>query len=170
MKKISGVLFDFDGVLSSLDVRLGWPFYQALKKIKPNITKQEILLSLNDVMKMYLNGEKRDFFYVPKMIFKIAKTLHLGYLQMFRFIIILAILVKKNNNNIFPEEHADDVLKQITTKYRTALITHAEREVIQEAHKKFVNLKDLDLIITQQDIDYAKPHPQGIKKAIQQLG
>ena len=131
MSKISGVLLDFDGVLSSIVVRLGWPFYHALKKVKPNARKMEILYSLNEIMNMYLQEENRNLFYVPKMVIKISRNLQLNYFQMFRFVVYLLILIKKNNNNIFPEDQADDVLRFVTNKYKTAIVTHAEREVIQ---------------------------------------
>lgn len=170
MSKISGILLDFDGVLSSITVRLGWPFFHALKKVKPKITKTEVLNSLNSIMKMYLKEQKRSLFYVPKMILKIARTLDLNPIQMLRFVILLGVLVKKNNNNIHPEDNADDVLKIITSKYKTAIITHAEREVMNHALTKFKFLKDIDIIITQQDLKYTKPHPEGLTKAIKFLG
>ena len=171
MSKISGILLDFDGVLSSITVRLGWPYFHALKKVKPNITKTEILNSLNNIMKMYLKDDhKRGLFYVPKMILKIARTLELNVFQMLQFMILLGVLVKKNNNNIHPEDQADDVLGIITKKYKTAIITHAEREVMTHALTKFKFLKDIDIIITQQDLKYTKPHPEGLTKAIQHLG
>lgn len=170
MGKISGILLDFDGVLSSITVRLGWPYYHALKKVKPNITKTEILNSLNNIMKMYLKDQKRGIFYVPKMILKITKTLELNAFKMLRFIILLGVLVKKNNNNIHPEDKADDVLGIITKKYKTAIITHAERDVMNHAHTKFRFLKDIDIIITQQDLKFTKPHPEGLTKAIAYLG
>jgi len=170
MKKISGILLDFDGVLSSITVRLGWPFYHALKKVKPKITKSEILNSLNNIMKMYLKEQKRGLFYVPKVILNITRTLDLNFLQMIRFMILLGVLVRKNNNNIQPEENADEVLGILTKKYKTAIITHAEREVMDHAQTKFKFLKDIDIIITQQDLKYTKPHPEGLTKAIQQLG
>lgn len=170
MAHISGVLLDFDGVLSSIVVRLGWPFYHAIRKIKPKITKKEILYSLAQITKLYEKEEKRTFFYVPKIIFKIATSLRMNYFQMFRFMIYLGILIKKNNNNISPEFKADEVLKDLTSKYKTAIITHAEREVIMEAYKKFKYLKNIDLIITQQDLKFTKPHPEGLNKAMKNLG
>lgn len=170
MAHISGVLLDFDGVLSSIVVRLGWPFYHALRKIKPKITKEEILYSFAQIAKLYEKEEKRTIFYVPKIIFKIAISLRMNYFQMFRFMVYLGILIRKNNNNISPEFKADDVLKDLTSKYKTAIITHAEREVINEAHKKFQYLKNIDLIISQQDLKYTKPHPEGLNKAMKNLG
>ncbi|MHA1212922.1 MAG: HAD family hydrolase [Candidatus Heimdallarchaeota archaeon] len=170
MNKISGILLDFDGVLSSIVVRLGWPFYHALKKVKPNIKRIEILHSFNEMTKMYLTQEKRGMFYVPKMVFKITRVLNLNYWQMLRFMINLLVLIKKNNNNITPEEKADEVLQFVTKRYKTALVTHAEREVIDNAFKKFKYLKDIDVIITQQDLKYTKPHPFGLNKAMEALG
>jgi HAD superfamily hydrolase (TIGR01509 family) len=170
MTKIKGVLLDFDGVLSSLVVRLGWPFYHALKIVKPSIRKVEILYSFKKITEMYLNEVKRDAFYVPKMMLKISHLLGLNYLQMFRFLVHLGILMKKNNNNIVPEEHADQVLKFLTMNYQTAIITHAEREVMEEAQKKFTFLKEIDVIIAQQDLKFSKPHPFGLNLALKKLG
>ena len=121
---------------------------------------------------MYLKNEeqKKGLFYVPMVILKIARLLDLNFFQMLRFIIHLGILIKKNNNNVQPEEKADEVLRYATKYYKTAIITHAEREVINHAHSKFKFLKDIDIIITQQDLKYTKPHPEGLKKAIKQLG
>jgi HAD superfamily hydrolase (TIGR01509 family) len=170
MSKITGILLDFDGVLSSIVVRLGWPFYHALKKVKPNARKMDILYSLNEIMNMYLQEENRNLFYVPKMVIKISRNLQLNYFQMFRFVVYLLILIKKNNNNIAPEDQADNVLKFVTSNYKTAIVTHAEREVIHSAFKKFKHLKDIDVIITQQDLKYTKPHPEGLNKAMKFLG
>lgn len=166
---ISGILFDFDGVLSSIIVRLGWPYYHALKKVKPSIKKEEILFSLNETIKMYLKGHKRTPFYVLNMVYKISKTLQLNLKQTFKFIVYLLILIKKNNNNVTPEEGADRVLHYVTKHYKTGLVTHAEREVIQQAQKKFKYLKNIDVLITQQDLQFAKPHPDGLFKAMKAL-
>ena len=170
MSKISGVLLDFDGVLSSIIVRLGWPFYHALKKVKPKTKREEILLSLNEIMKMLLKVEKRGPLYVPKIIYKISQLLNMNIFQILRFIVSMGVLVRKNNNNVSPEYRADEVLKIVTSQYKTGIITHAEKEVIQEAHKKFKYLKDVGIIITQQDLKFTKPHPEGLTKAMKFLG
>jgi HAD superfamily hydrolase (TIGR01509 family) len=170
MNEIKGILLDFDGVLSSLVARLGWPFFHALKKVKPSINQKEILYTLNQIMEMYLQEVKRNIFYVPKMIFKISRLLRLNHFQLLRFIVNLVVLMKKNHYNIIPEDNADAVLEYVTKNYKTALVTHAEREVIQAAFSKFKFLKNIDVIITQQDLKYSKPHPFGLNLAMKALG
>lgn len=170
MSKIKGILLDFDSVLSSLIVRLDWPFYHAIKKVKPTISQKEILYSFNEIMEMYLQEVKRNVFYVPKMIYKISRLLRLNKIQLLRFVVNLCVLRKKNNYNIIPEEKADLVLEYVTKNYKTALVTHAEREVIEVAQKKFKCLKNIDIIITQQDLKYSKPHSYGLNLAMKALG
>ncbi len=169
MAIIKGVLLDFDGVLSSLVARIGWPFYHALKKVRPSITKREILLALENVIHLYLKSEKKGLFYVPKIIFKISTLLNLKKRHILPFIMNFLILFKKNYGRIFPEEHADKVLGFVTKNYQTAIVTHAEKAVIERAYQEFSHLKDIDLIISRNDLKYTKPNPFGLNLAIKAL-
>jgi len=169
MSKISGVLLDFDGVLSSIIVRLGWPFFHTLKIVKPKISKKEILYLLNEIINICLHIEQRNIMLVPKIMLKIAKKMGLHSFQLIRFIIFLWILIRKNSLNIHPEEKADDVLNFLIKNYKTALITHAEKKVIESAIKKFKYLKNIDLILTQNDLKHTKPNPEGLIKALTYL-
>ena len=40
--KIKGIIFDFDGVLSSFHARIGWPITSAAIRVKPDITREQI--------------------------------------------------------------------------------------------------------------------------------
>jgi phosphoglycolate phosphatase-like HAD superfamily hydrolase len=170
MSQIKGVLLDFDGVLSSLIVRLGWPFYHAYKKVRPNATKEEVLQSIARMLKMILAVEKRGIFYLVRIIIKIGQILPMSVFHQLKFIINMLVLLRKNLTNISPEEKADDVLQFVTSRYKTAIITHAEREVIEKAYSQFTYLKDIDLILAQQDVEFMKPHPGGLQKAMKELG
>ncbi|MHA1631176.1 MAG: HAD family hydrolase [Candidatus Heimdallarchaeota archaeon] len=169
MTRIKGIFLDFDGVLSSLIARIGWPFYHALKKVQPSITKREILTVLERVIQLYLRSEKKGLFYVPKIIFKISVLLNLKKRHILPFTVNFLILFKKNHNRIFPEEHADKVLAFITKNYQTAIVTHAEKAVIKRAQQEFSHLKDIDLIVARNDLKYTKPNPFGLNLAIKTL-
>jgi len=169
LSKIKAVLLDFDGVLSSLIARIGWPFYHALRRVRPTIKKEEILIVLEKIIQFYLHSETKSLFYVPKIILKIARILRLQIYQIPIFIMSFLILFRKNLTYIFPEKNADKVLHFVTSNYLTALITHAEPRVIEQAYQKFRFLKNIDLIISRKELKYTKPNPYGIRLALKSL-
>jgi pyrophosphatase PpaX len=169
MSKINGILFDFDGVLSSIIVRLGWPYYQTFKKVKPNAKRKDVERSLEEMVKMMGSSDRLGFFYLPRLFTKIGRLLNLNYLELFRFVIILLILLHKNKTNIAPSEKAEEVLAYTTSRFKTGLVTHAERKVIVKAKKLFPSLENFDIILTRQDFKQSKPHPESLLKALRAM-
>lgn len=169
MGKLVGVLFDFDGVLSSVMDRLGRPFFQAYKKIRPHATKEDILFSLREIVNLLIGVEKRGLFYIPKMIIKISQLLKFNFLESFQFFILMMVLIRKTQHNVYPIPGTNKVLEFTTKRFKTALVTTAKKRVIKNALQKIPNLKNVDVIIAKEHVNYIKPNPEGIVIALKKL-
>ncbi|MBD3189740.1 MAG: HAD-IA family hydrolase [Candidatus Heimdallarchaeota archaeon] len=170
MSKLSGVLFDFDGVLSSVMDRLGRPFFQVYKKIRPTATKEDILFSLRDIVELLMRTEKGGRFYIPKMIIKISQLLQFNFLESFQFFVLMMLQMRQTQHVVFPIPGGNSVLGFATKRFKTALVTSAKRKVIKNAFRVIPNLKQVDIVITKEHVNYIKPNPEGILIALKKLG
>ncbi len=167
---VTGILFDFDGVISSLMARIGWPYLWALKKAKPDIKQDLVIKTLHQTLKRLLSGEKVSPLYALMKFLEISNVRTLNAFQRLKFMITGSVMYYKSKMNIVPLPYANETLEQLATQYKMGLVTSAERNVIERALKKIPSLRDFDVIITRDDCNHAKPHPESILKGVKGLG
>ena len=79
---IKGLLFDFDGVISSLMARVGWSYLYALKKVKPDIKREVVIVALFDTAQKFLTAtEKISPLYIPQLVAKVSWIPGLNFYQ-----------------------------------------------------------------------------------------
>ena len=99
--QIKGIIFDFDGVLSSFVVRLGWPLMQSVLMVKPDITEDQITKSSIEVFSMLNTIDKKPKnTSLAKFSFQQAKKMGMTNFQAFKFIITTAIMYAKSRMNM----------------------------------------------------------------------
>ncbi len=167
---VTGILFDFDGVISSLMGRIGWPYLWALKKAKPNIKRELVVETMEQTLKQILTGEKVSPLYALMKFLEITNVRTLSNFQRLKFLVYGGVLYYKSKMNIVPLPQANETLEKLATQYKMGLVTSAERNVIDRALKKIPSLRDFDVIITRDDCKHAKPHPESILKGVKGLG
>ncbi len=168
---IRGLLFDYDGVISSLMARVGWSYLYALKKVKPDIKREVVKEALFSTGQNLLTAtEKLSPLYIPKIIAKVSNIPGLNFFQKVNFAISGGIMFNKCKMNVVPQPGAIDTLNLLATDYKMGLVTSANREIINKASEQIPILKEFDVLITREDCVHAKPHPEGILKGIKGLG
>ncbi len=169
-KPIQGLLFDFDGVISSVMARVGWPFFQALKNVKPDMKREYIMERYYIATQQLLASDKVKPLYVPILVLKMLNIDQFSYFQRLRFLIQSLVMYSKSKLNVVPQEGAQETLKALGEEYKMGLVTTAERKVIDIAREKIPALNDFDVIITREDCTQTKPDPEGLIKGIKGLG
>lgn len=168
---IKGLLFDFDGVISSLMARVGWSYLYALKKVKPDIKREVVIVALFDTAQKFLTAtEKISPLYIPQLVAKVSWIPGLNFYQRMKFMINGVIMYNKCKMNIVPHPGAIETLNLLANDYKLGLVTSAKREIINKATEQIPILKEFDVLITQEDCIHTKPHPEGILKGVKGLG
>ncbi|MEA2071321.1 MAG: HAD-IA family hydrolase [Asgard group archaeon] len=170
-KQVKGIIFDFDGVISSFKERLAYPFMQAALMVKSDISAKKMREASWKVF-AYLN--KLEGSTGPtnliKFTFKIGKFLGMTNFQAVKLIVTSIILYRKNRKNIVPILGARSVLQEILSlDYKVALVTNSSEKVIEAAIEKIPELKKFDVLLTRDDFEKIKPHASGIRKALRLL-
>lgn len=166
-----GLLFDFDGVISSLMARVGWSYLYALKKVKPDIRREVVIVALFDTAQKFLTAtEKLSPLYIPQLVARVSWIPGLNFYQRMKFMINGVIMYNKCKMNIVPQPGAIETLNLLANDYKLGLVTSAKREIINKASEQIPILKEFDVLITQEDCVHTKPHPEGILKGVKGLG
>ncbi|HUT80183.1 MAG TPA: HAD family hydrolase [Candidatus Bathyarchaeia archaeon] len=171
-KPIKGIIFDFDGVLSSFQNRIGYPITSAALMIKKDISKdlmtEASLEIFENLTKIEKHPSKTNFI---KMSFNMGKRLGMTNFQAFRFVGTVGIIYAKNRKRIIPRKGARKVLREILSEdYKVILITNSSRRIINAAEKEIPELKEFDLILTRDEMKSIKPSSIGFYKAMNILG
>ncbi|TET30431.1 MAG: HAD family hydrolase [Candidatus Heimdallarchaeota archaeon] len=168
---VKGILLDFDGVISSLMARVGWSYLHALKKVKPDIKREVVIVTLFDTAQKFLTAtEKLSPLYIPQLVAKVSWIPGLNFYQRMKFMINGAIMYNKCKMNIVPQPGVIDTLNLLAKDYKLGLVTSANRTLINKASEQIPILKEFDVLITREDCAHAKPHPEGILKGVKGLG
>lgn len=169
-KKIKGVIFDFDGVLVSIETRFGRPLLQALKSVQSNINREQIVEGMLKVFNFMTLEQHSGGLNFIKLFFRIGKNIGLTRRQVAKFVLLFWIGYKKNKEKIVLTYGARDVIKELVEKkYKIILITNSGNKTISKAMKKFPELQLFDLVISRDDVLKSKPHPEGFLRALNEL-
>ncbi|MFW9922204.1 MAG: HAD hydrolase-like protein [Candidatus Thorarchaeota archaeon] len=170
-ENIKGIIFDFDGVLSSFVVRLGWPIASSALMVKKDISKKQIDDFSFEVFE-FLNtlDEKPNNANLIKFAFHMGKKLGMSTFQAFKFILTIGIVYSKSRKNIVPKAGIRKVLRELLAQdYKVVLLTNTSWGVINKAKEKIPELNDFDLILTRDDVKKIKPDASGILKVMKIL-
>lgn len=167
--QIKAIIFDFDGVLSSFVVRLGWPLIQSVRMVKPDITEKQISESSLEVFSMLTTLDKKPKnTSLAKFSFQMGKKMGMTNFQAFKFIFTTVIMYTKSRMNIVPTIGVRKVLQELLAQdYKVILLTNTSRKVIKKASEKIPEIKEFDLVLTRDDIDKIKPNASGFLKALE---
>lgn len=169
-KKIKGVIFDFDGVLVSIETRFGRPALQALKSVQSSISREQIVEGMLKVFDFMTQEQHTGGLNFIKLFFRIGKNIGLTRGQAAKFVLLFWIYYKKNKEKIVLICGVQDTIKELVKKkYKIVLITNSGNKTIAKAIAKFPELRFFDLIISRDDVLKSKPHPEGFLRALNEL-
>lgn len=63
-------------------------------------------------------------------------------------------------------KHLFSIIESISSEYHIALVTTASRENVEDILKHFQRRNRFELIVTNEDVQYSKPNPEGFLKAM----
>ena len=167
--EIKGVILDFDGVLSSFEVRIGYPIFNAALMIKSDIKEEQIQKASLKVLKMLTTIDsmpKKTS--LLKFAFQLGKEVGMTNFQSIRFVVTSFIVYMKQHHTIIPTAGVREALKELMAEnYKIILLTNTTKKVIDIATEKIPEIKDFDLILTRDDIEKVKPNASGFYKALE---
>jgi len=167
--EIKGVILDFDGVLSSFEVRIGYPIFNAALMVKSDIKEEQIQKASLKVLKMLTTIDsmpKKTS--LLKFAFQLGKEVGMTNFQSLRFVVTSFIVYMKQHHTIIPTAGVREALKELMAEnYKIILLTNTTKKVIDIATKKIPEIKDFDLILTRDDIEKVKPNVSGFNKALE---
>lgn len=170
--KIKGIIFDFDGVLSSFHARIGWPIASAAIRVKPDITREQILdMALTALSMLSSIDENLSKTFLLRFIFGVGKKFGMSNFQTLKYMVTLGIIYRKNRKTVVPNIGVREVLREILAQdYKVILLTNTSQGIIDIAKEKIPEIKEFDLILTRDDIKVLKPNAIGLIKAMEVLG
>jgi HAD superfamily hydrolase (TIGR01549 family) len=170
--QIKAVIFDFDGVLSSLYVRIAGPIIVSAKRIKPDLTQDEIEESTLTVMStLNAANKKPSTISLIKYGFKMGKRMGVSNFQVIQFVLSALFFYMRYRKRIMPKIGVREVLRKIITQgYKVVLVTNTSTSVIKAAKKKIPELDSFDLILTRDDVKDIKPNATAFFVAMRTLG
>jgi HAD superfamily hydrolase (TIGR01509 family) len=154
MKTIKGLFFDLDGTLVDTLEANAQAYIEAVKAIDKEFTRE---------MYAEIHGMRVDLF-LPKY-FPDITTEDIDKVRRAK-----AAIYPKYLHLARPHRQLIDFIKTLRTQHTTVLVTMAQRintEAVLKA-AKLVNM--FDFIITGNDVEHAKPHPESYLKALEITG
>lgn len=161
------LIFDLDGTLTSLTVRLLNPVIKSIDEILGFHPDTKFIHSA-------LNGflhsiSEKSYLLVPKILWGVAQDLQLTPIQSVKF--LLSVWRRYNRSKYTFEflEGAQETLLYACNNYKVAIVTSASRKVVNAALQQLPMLKQVDAIITNDDVKNPKPHPEGLLRVCEVL-
>lgn len=159
LMKIKGILFDMDGVL--IDAR-DW-HYEALNKALGlfglEISRYDHLHSFDGLPTREKLKMLSEQYYLPEGLHSFINQMKQKYTK------------KQINCKCRPMFHHEYALSWLhRNEYMIAVCSNSVRETIETMMNKANLDKYIDLIISNEDVKYAKPNPEMYNRAIEQLG
>ncbi|MCD9025204.1 pyrophosphatase PpaX [Cohnella silvisoli] len=153
-RKITTVLFDLDGTIIDTNELIIQSFFHALRGVSPEgLTREHIIPYMGQTLKSQLqhfSGLEN----VDQLTEAYREYNHLRHDEMVSLFPGVAEVVPKLRN-------AGIKLGIVTTKMRATTLRALELLGLQES---------MGTIVTLDDVEHAKPHPEPVTKAIQALG
>jgi len=171
-QQIKGIIFDFDGVLSSFQARIGDPIAHAALMIKKDITK-ELMTEISLEMFEYLTTIEQhpSITTLAKFAFSVGRRLGMTTFQAIKFVATSAIIFMKNRKQIVPRTGVRRVLRELLAEdYKLILLTNSNDSIIEAALEKIPEIKEFDLVLTRDDTKTIKPNAKGFFQAMEILG
>ncbi len=170
--KIKGIIFDFDGVLSSFQMRIGWPILNAALMVKPELSRKRIIDTTMVIFDHLTTLEKMPKkTELLKLIFETGKRFGMSNFQALKFIVITSIIYAKNRKRIVPRTGVREVLQELLAQdFIMILLTNSSHGVIKVAKERIPELNRFDLILTRDDLKAIKPSEEGFLKVLELTG
>ncbi|MGQ9615576.1 MAG: HAD family hydrolase [Spirochaetota bacterium] len=156
MKKPQAIIWDFDGVLIDSEILQIKAEIETARKfgipLTPEIAEEYIGYKMQDYFSMLV---RRFNINVPvfEIIQEHSKTLYHYYKEVFPL-----------------SPHAEEVLKELGSKYRQGIATNRERELALASLRRFGLVNIFQAMVFGEDIDHGKPDPEPYIKVAELLG
>jgi phosphoglycolate phosphatase-like HAD superfamily hydrolase len=170
-KKLSAVVFDFDGTLvDSFNLMIDI-FYNQIKQRIPEVTIEEILPIAQEFLDEELKeGMKNPKKLVLKVFYKISRALNLGRSTSANITLRTAFQIQRRYNQIEVFPNAEELLKILNESgVPTILITLSSKKHVLEILKKNDLEQYFQIIIDKNDIENFEKS-KGIEDSLMALG
>jgi len=171
LNNIKLVLFDFDGTLFN--------FVPAVKVATQDILKQfDIEHPVDKAVEEFLDlMEEINASSLSEIVLnsynilnKISFVKNLPYTKKLQLIFMIYSTYKKYSEQSQLFEGTVELLHNLSKKFDLAIFTSSKKKVIFELLEKFGIKEYFKSVLSMEDVNRPKPHPEGILKAISEIG
>lgn len=160
-REVNAILFDLDGTLMDTDDAMIDAWAERIKAANPAWSSPELR---NALRRLVMAGEKPT-----NALLTFLDRLGLDR-PAFRLKAQLDAIRKEGEVSFRPMEGAQDVIQSLSTRFKLGIITTRSRQEAQA----FLRQAGLDglfqVIITRDDVERLKPHPESVWRAALELG
>ncbi|MHA1377184.1 MAG: HAD family hydrolase [Candidatus Helarchaeota archaeon] len=171
LDNIKALVFDFDGTLFN--------FVPAIKNATQDILKQfDIEHPVDEAVEEFLDlMEEINTSSLSEIVLnsynilnKISFVKNLSYTKKLQLIFMIYSAYKKYSEQSRLFEGTVELLHNLSKKFDLAIFTSSKRKVILELLEKFGIKEYFKSVLSMEDVNKPKPHPEGILKVVSQLG
>jgi len=170
VENIKAIVFDWDGTLFNNVPAIKAATQNVLERIN---TENAEKVSIDEFLELMTEINENNLPSILLNHYKILNNLpifkDLSYLQKLQVLFMIYSKYKEYSEVSQLYSGTEELLTQLSQKFDLAILTSAKREEIVQVLEKFGILNYFKSILTLDEVKNPKPHPDGIKAAIQQL-
>jgi len=168
--EIDTLLFDLDGTLTNLMVRVWHPFLRAVMKIRKNQSAEIYDEIFSKRIRYILDSTTGNAFLVPINVFwRVTRILELNFIETIKMLYYIAT-DKEKFKEVIALNGAEDFVMKAKSRYKLGLVTTASKNTVGRAIEQNPWFEHFTVVIHKNDVKKTKPHPESIVKAMKHLG
>jgi phosphoglycolate phosphatase-like HAD superfamily hydrolase len=167
-KPLEGILFDLDGTLTDMEIRLVKPFQSSLKRVAGFLPSDEIIgNALQDILIRIGKKSRLRLIYI---MWDIARRTGLSRFRSLQFLCFAGLAYNKSKYEFSFLNHAEESISWALENYnKVGIVTSASKKVVQKAIEQLPILGEIPVYITDDEVKHPKPHPEPVELACKQL-
>ena len=165
---MKAVLFDLDGTLARMDIRLVEPIASAVEfELGHRPEEEDVEGPLRELLG-YVGAKSK--FKVLKIVWNIGESVQLSFFRKIRFIIRAIRNYNRSKYNFELIDGAEANIRWALDNYKVALVTSASRKAVESAKMQIPILREIKVVVTDDDVKNPKPDSEPILLACKGLG
>ena len=166
-QSITTVLFDLDGTLISSKSRFVDPIVEPLYKFRDEIPLELIDSGIREVIELMKDKSSSR---IPIILWNIGKTLELSFSQRLKYLYNAKKSYDLKRDEFVLNENAEFLINELSQFYKLGIVTSSSRKDIEKLIAEYPVFEKINIIITRDEVNHLKPHPEGLLKACLNLG
>ena len=165
---IDTILFDLDGTLIDLGLRIAVPVKNAFVEVAGFLPELDVIHSMLEKMLQSLGKKSR--WIKLKLLWNLGKAGELSFFANLRFLFKSVRAYNANRYKFKFVVGAEEILNWSINNFKVGIVTNAPKKVITKALELLPTLRKVKTIVTDENLKHQKPHPEPVLEACKLLG